>query len=309
MDVICIVGPTAVGKTRLSVELAKHLGGEIISGDSMQIYRGMDIGTAKATFEERQGVQHHLLDEKNPDEDYSVAQFQEAVRRKIAEIQSRGKIPIIVGGTGLYIKAVLYDYEFASGTSSSKEEDDEKFGHLSNEELHEQLALIDPDSAKEIHSNNRKRIIRALEIFQQTGEQKSGRIQQQKHELLYDALLIGLTDDREVLYARINNRVETMMKSGLLEEVRALYASGISEMSQSMRAIGYKELYPYFRGEQELSDTIDLIKRNSRRYAKRQFTWFRNQMDVNWFKVDVQNFDKTVSEVENFIKKTAKFKV
>jgi len=303
MDVICIVGPTAVGKTRLSVELAKRLGGEIISGDSMQIYRGMNIGTAKATVEERQGVPHHLLDEKNPEEGYSVAEFQEAVRKKIAEIKARHRIPILVGGTGLYIKAVLYDYEFANGQYRTKTEDEEKFNHLTNEQLHQELAKIDPASAEEIHQNNRKRIIRALEIFEQTGEQKSKKIQQQKHELLYDALLIGLTDDREILYERINNRVDAMIKNGLLEEVRALFDSNIPETAQSIRAIGYKELYPYFRGELDLTTTVDLIKRNSRRYAKRQFTWFRNQMDVNWFSVHVEDFDQTVAEVETFIQK------
>ena len=303
MDVICIVGPTAVGKTRLGVELARRLDGEVISGDSMQIYRGMDIGTAKATAEERQGVPHHLLDEKNPGEDYSVALFQQSVRAKITEIKNRGKIPIIVGGTGLYIKAVLYDYEFAQGESRSKAADEEKYGHLDNESLHGLLRGVDPQAAAEIHPNNRKRLMRALEIFEQTGENKSSLIQKQEHKLLYDAVLIGLSDERALLYRRIDDRVDAMMENGLLDEVRALFNAGILEGSQAMRAIGYKELYPYFRGEGDLSVSVDLIKRNSRRYAKRQFTWFKNQMEVNWFQVNVKNFPETVNEIELFIKK------
>ena len=296
MDVLCIVGPTAVGKTKMSIELAKQLNGEIISGDSMQIYRGMDIGTAKATMDERQGIPHHLIDEKNPDEPYSVAAFQQTVRAKIEEIKSRGKLPIIVGGTGLYIKSVLYDYEFA-GESESKEIDEAKYGHLSNEELHAKLATVDEAGAKDIHPNNRKRVIRALEIYETSGVKKSEMIEKQEHKMIYDACLIGLTDDRNVLYDRINKRVDTMYETGLVEEVKALFDEGIPAESQSIRAIGYKELYDYFKGLISLEESKELIKRNSRRYAKRQYTWFNNQMDVTWFKVDVQHFDKTVKEV------------
>ena len=280
MDVLCIVGPTAVGKTKMSIELAKQLNGEIISGDSMQIYRGMDIGTAKATMDERQGIPHHLIDEKNPDEPYSVAAFQQTVRAKMEEIKSRGKLPIIVGGTGLYIKSVLYDYEFA-GESESKE--------------------IDEAGAKDIHPNNRKRVIRALEIYETSGVKKSEMIEKQEHKMIYDACLIGLTDDRNVLYDRINKRVDTMYETGLVEEVKALFDEGIPAESQSIRAIGYKELYDYFKGLISLEESKELIKRNSRRYAKRQYTWFNNQMDVTWFKVDVQHFDKTVKEVLTYV--------
>ena len=300
MDVLCIVGPTAVGKTKMSIELAKQLNGEIISGDSMQIYRGMDIGTAKATMDERQGIPHHLIDEKNPDEPYSVAAFQQTVRAKIEEIKSRGKLPIIVGGTGLYIKSVLYDYEFA-GESESKEIDEAKYGHLSNEELHAKLAAVDEAGAKDIHPNNRKRVIRALEIYETSGVKKSEMIEKQEHKMIYDACLIGLTDDRNVLYDRINKRVDTMYETGLVEEVKALFDQGIPAESQSIRAIGYKELYDYFKGLISLEESKELIKRNSRRYAKRQYTWFNNQMDVTWFKVDVQHFDKTVQEVLTYV--------
>ena len=300
MDVLCIVGPTAVGKTKMSIELAKQLNGEIISGDSMQIYRGMDIGTAKATMDERQGIPHHLIDEKNPDEPYSVAAFQQTVRAKIEEIKSRGKLPIIVGGTGLYIKSVLYDYEFA-GESESKEVDEAKYGHLSNEELHAKLATVDEAGAKDIHPNNRKRVIRALEIYETSGVKKSEMIEKQEHKMIYDACLIGLTDDRTVLYDRINKRVDVMYETGLVEEVKALFDEGIPAESQSIRAIGYKELYDYFKGFISLEESKELIKRNSRRYAKRQYTWFNNQMDVTWFKVDVQHFDKTVQEVLTYV--------
>lgn len=300
MDVLCIVGPTAVGKTKMSIELAKKLNGEIISGDSMQIYRGMDIGTAKATMDERQGVPHHLIDEKNPDEPYSVAAFQQTVRDKMKEIKSRGKLPIIVGGTGLYIKSVLYDYEFA-GESESKEVDEEKYGHLTNEELHTKLATVDEAGAKEIHPNNRKRVIRALEIYETSGVKKSEMIEKQEHKMIYDACLIGLTDDRAVLYDRINKRVDVMYETGLVEEVKALFDQGIPAEAQSIRAIGYKELYDYFKGLISLEESKELIKRNSRRYAKRQYTWFNNQMDVTWFKVDVQHFDKTVQEVLTYV--------
>ena len=300
MDVLCIVGPTAVGKTNMSIELAKQLNGEIISGDSMQIYRGMDIGTAKATMDERQGIPHHLIDEKNPDEPYSVAAFQQTVRAKMEEIKSRGKLPIIVGGTGLYIKSVLYDYEFA-GESESKEVDEAKYGHLSNEELHAKLATVDEAGAKDIHPNNRKRVIRALEIYETSGVKKSEMIEKQEHKMIYDACLIGLTDDRNVLYDRINKRVDTMYETGLVEEVKALFDEGIPAESQSIRAIGYKELYDYFKGFISLEESKELIKRNSRRYAKRQYTWFNNQMDVTWFKVDVQHFDKTVKEVLTYV--------
>ena len=266
----------------------------------MQIYRGMDIGTAKATMDERQGIPHHLIDEKNPDEPYSVAAFQQTVRAKMEEIKSRGKLPIIVGGTGLYIKSVLYDYEFA-GESESKEVDEAKYGHLSNEELHAKLATVDEAGAKDIHPNNRKRVIRALEIYETSGVKKSEMIEKQEHKMIYDACLIGLTDDRTVLYDRINKRVDVMYETGLVEEVKALFDQGIPAESQSIRAIGYKELYDYFKGFISLEESKELIKRNSRRYAKRQYTWFNNQMDVTWFKVDVQHFDKTVQEVLTYV--------
>ena len=296
MELVCIVGPTAVGKTRLSIALAKALNGEIISGDSMQIYRGMDIGTAKVTQEERQGILHHLIDEKEPDEAYSVAQFQETVRQKIEEIKGRGKLPIIVGGTGLYIKSVLYDYEF-NKQPEEQIQNQEQYATFSNEDLHDKLKQLDEKTAIAIHPNNRKRVLRALAIVEQGGVKKSEIIEAQRHELVYDVALIGLTDERSVLYERINARVDMMFETGLIDEVRALYDALVPATAQSIRAIGYKELYDYFDGLISLDEARELIKRNSRRYAKRQYTWFNNQMNVSWFNVDVNEFEKTVSDV------------
>jgi len=307
---IVIVGPTAVGKTKLSVELAKRINGEIINGDAMQIYRGMDIGTAKITESEKEGIVHHLFDELNPDETYSVAEYQIAVRKKIEEITSRGKMPILVGGTGLYVKSVLFDYEFSDIATQNTE----LYNELSNEEVYTKLTEIDPETAKELHPNNRRRVVRALQIFKETKEKKSAQIEKQEKKLLYDVLLIGLTDDRERLYERINNRVDKMIENGLINEVKQLRSSGIKREAQSMQAIGYKEIYDYLIKKDEIEDkqelkaelerAIELVKRNSRRLAKRQFTWFNNQMDVLWFEVDVNNFGRTIHEVLQEVEKT-----
>jgi len=298
--ILTIVGPTAVGKTKLSIELAKQLNGEIISGDAMQIYRGMNIGTAKIMPTEMEGIVHHLLDEKNPDESYSVAEFQKTVRAKIDDITDRGKLPIIVGGTGLYVKAVLYDYEF----TDEEVPRGEQYEDLSNEEVHAKLVAIDPVSAEALHPNNRRRVVRALNIYQETNVTKSEIIEKQEKALMYDVTLIGLTDDRAKLYERINERVDHMVVGGLVEEVRHLHTSGISRNAQSIQAIGYKELYDYLDGATDLETAVEQVKRNSRRLAKRQYTWFRNQMDVTWFDVDVVNFDETVSEVLEWVKIT-----
>ena len=291
--IIAIVGPTAVGKTKLSIELAKQLNGEIISGDAMQIYRGMDIGTAKITPEEMEGIPHYLLNEKNPDERYSVAEFQKAVRTKIDEIISREKLPIIVGGTGLYVKAVLYDYEFSDIAPPSENE----YLELSNAEAHAKLAKIDPDVARDLHPNNRRRVVRALNIYYASKTTKTQVLEKQEKKLMYDVTLVGLTDERTKLYSRIDARVDAMIASGLITEARRLYSAGISRESQSIQAIGYKELYDYFSDMTDLETAIELIKRNSRRLAKRQYTWFNNQMDVIWFDVDVNHFSKTIDDV------------
>ena len=294
--VIVVVGPTSVGKTRMGVELAKRLNGEIISGDSMQIYRGMDIGTAKATFDEMEGIKHHCIDILEATDSYSVKDFQKTVRQKIEEISHKGKVPIIVGGTGLYIKAALYDYQFQD-EDTKHEEYVEKFKYYSNDELHQYLMNIDELSAKELHPNNRRRVLRAIEIFENTGRKKSDVIASQQHQCLYDTYFIGLTLEREILYQRINQRVDKMRDMGLEKEVTDLYKLGLTRDFQSMKAIGYKEWFDYFDGLISLDDVYENIKKHSRQYAKRQYTWFKNQFDVHWYDVNLECFEKTVEEV------------
>ncbi|HDR3492038.1 tRNA (adenosine(37)-N6)-dimethylallyltransferase MiaA [Bacillus wiedmannii] len=297
--VAVIIGPTAVGKTKLSIDLAKALNGEIISGDSMQIYRTMDIGTAKVTKEEMDGIPHYMVDIKNPEESFSVAEFQERVRKHIREITERGKLPIIVGGTGLYIQSVLFDYQFTddAGDTIYREQMEKLALERGVEYVHKKLQEVDPESAERIHANNVRRVIRSLEIFHTTGEKMSDQLEKQENELLYDVSLIGLTMDREMLYDRINLRVDIMMDQGLLEEVEGLYNRGIRDC-QSIQAIGYKEIYDYFEDRVSLEEAVSQLKTNSRRYAKRQLTWFRNKMDVTWF--DVTGGEKT-SEILRYI--------
>ncbi|QWI17978.1 tRNA (adenosine(37)-N6)-dimethylallyltransferase MiaA [Bacillus wiedmannii] len=297
--VAVIIGPTAVGKTKLSIDLAKALNGEIISGDSMQIYRTMDIGTAKVTKEEMDGISHYMVDIKDPEDSFSVAEFQERVRKHIREITERGKLPIIVGGTGLYIQSVLFDYQFTddAGDAIYREQMEKLALERGVEYVHKKLQEVDPESAERIHANNVRRVIRALEIFHTTGEKMSDQLEKQENELLYDVSLIGLTMDREMLYDRINLRVDIMMDQGLLEEVEGLYNRGIRDC-QSIQAIGYKEIYDYFEDRVSLEEAVSQLKTNSRRYAKRQLTWFRNKMDVTWF--DVTGGEKT-SEILRYI--------
>ncbi|WLR43466.1 tRNA (adenosine(37)-N6)-dimethylallyltransferase MiaA [Bacillus carboniphilus] len=281
---VVIIGPTAVGKTSLSIQLAKHFHGEIISGDSMQIYKKMNIGTAKIKPTEMEGVPHHLIDIKEPDESFSVAEFQKETRSLIEDISAKGHLPMIVGGTGLYIQSVVYDYQFSSAPSDKKYREDleNRATEEGNNTLYEELKQIDPIAASNIHVNNLRRIIRGLEIYHCTGLTMTDYIKSQDQELLYDVTIIGLTMERESLYKRIDCRVDLMMRDGLLEEVESLYKDGYQEC-QSMKAIGYKEFFPFFSGESSLDEVIEELKRNSRRYAKRQLTWFRNKMPVTWF--------------------------
>ncbi|SCM96513.1 tRNA dimethylallyltransferase [Bacillus mycoides] len=297
--VAVIIGPTAVGKTKLSIDLAKALNGEIISGDSMQIYRTMDIGTAKVTTDEMDGIPHYMIDIKDPEDSFSVAEFQERVRKCIREITERGKLPIIVGGTGLYIQSVLFDYQFTdeAGDATYREQMEKLALERGVEYVHKKLQEVDPESAERIHANNVRRVIRALEIFHTTGEKMSNQLEKQENELLYDVSLIGLTMDREMLYDRINLRVNLMIEQGLLEEVKGLYERGVRDC-QSIQAIGYKEIYDYFENRVSLEEAVSQLKTNSRRYAKRQLTWFRNKMDVAWF--DVTDGEKT-SEILRYI--------
>ncbi|WP_201713905.1 tRNA (adenosine(37)-N6)-dimethylallyltransferase MiaA [Rossellomorea arthrocnemi] len=301
--VIVLIGPTAVGKTNTSIELAKRFDCEIISGDSMQIYKRMDIGTAKISTSEMKGVPHHLIDIKNPEESFSVAEFQQLVRRKISDIHSRGKVPLIVGGTGLYIQAVLYDYQFTEtpGDAHYREELEAEHEKHGSEWLHQKLFNVDPASAGNIHPNNTRRVIRALEIFHCTGKTMSEYQNGQTHELQYNVALIGLTMDRDKLYERINLRVDLMIQQGLLEEVKALYDDGVRDV-QSVQAIGYKELYDYFEGYVSMEQAIESLKQNSRRYAKRQLTWFRNKMNVAWYDMtDGSSYAKNIEGISEFI--------
>ena len=291
--IICIVGPTGVGKTKLSIELAKKLNGEIINADSTQVYKGMDIATAKVTEEEKEGIPHHLFDIKEITEDYTVYDYQKNCRLKIEEIQKRGNTPIIVGGTGLYIKAALYDYKFEEENNNN-----ENYDKYSNEELYNKLISIDPNT--DIHKNNRKRVIRALNYYNQNNNSISNK--EKTNKLLYDVLFIGLTTDREILYNRINKRVDIMLENGLIEEALNIYNTNIRTKAV-LTPIGYKELFEYFDNNISKSDAIELIKQRSRKYAKRQYTWNRHQFNVKWFNVDFNNFDKTVNDVLNFINK------
>jgi len=284
--IVVIIGPTGVGKTKLSLELAKKYNAEIINADAMQVYKEMNIGTAKVT--DTQGIPHHLLSIRSVNESYSVYEYQKDGRKILDILLKENKNVIIVGGTGLYIKALLYDYKF------NDEENCEEYNELTNEEILEEIKKI---STTDIHINNRKRLVRTLNRLKNNNEEEiSG------NNLLYDNVyFIGLTTNRSILYDRINKRVDEMIEEGLLDEVKDLYDKNINTIPINT-AIGYKELYKYFNNEISLDDAVDLIKRNSRRYAKRQYTWINNKMDVKWFNVNLKKFDDTIKEVEKYIK-------
>lgn len=289
--IVVIVGPTGVGKTKLSVELAKKLDGEIINGDSTQVYRTLDIATAKVTEEEKENIPHHLFDIKDINEDYTVYDYQKDARKAIDDILAREKTPIIVGGTGLYIKAALYNYEFEDETKHND------YSSYSNEELYKKALEIDDTIT--IHMNNRKRIERFLDYYLNNNESITKKTKSEK--ILYDdVIFIGLTTSREVLYDRLNKRVDQMIESGLLDEVKKIYDSGIHSKAV-LTPIGYKELFPYFEGKENLDSCIELMKQRTRKYAKRQYTWFNHQVKVNWFNVNFDDFNKTIEEVYKFI--------
>lgn len=289
--IIVIAGPTAVGKTKLSVELAKNINGEIINADSTQVYRKMNIGTAKVTEEEKDGIPHYLFDIKDVNEDYTVYDYQRDCRYYIEDILNRGKVPILVGGTGLYIKAALYNYEFKAENTNYD------FSELSNEEVYNKLKKLDPDT--DIHPNNRKRVERALTYVLNNNESISSN--KLGDQLIYDnVLFIGLTTDRKILYERINKRVDAMVRDGLIEEAKSFYDMGIRSKA-IMTPICYKELFNYFDGKLTLDESLDLIRQRSRKYAKRQYTWFNHQIPIKWFEVDFNKFDNTISNVCNFI--------
>ena len=289
--IVVIAGPTAVGKTKLSVELAKKISGEIINADSTQVYRGMDIGTAKVKEEEKEGVIHHLFDIKDIDEDYTVYDYQKDCRKCIDNILSKGKVPILVGGTGLYIKAALYNYEF-------KDEDTTyDFSNLSNEEVYNKLKELDPNS--DIHINNRKRVERALTYILNNNTSISNNTK--GNDLIYDdVLFIGLTTNRDILYDRINKRVDVMVNQGLIDEAKKIYDSNIHSKAV-MTPICYKELFDFFDNNITLDEALNLIRQRSRKYAKRQYTWFNHQIPIKWFEVDFNNFNNTINEVYRYI--------
>lgn len=297
--VIVIAGPTGVGKSKLSVEIAKKYNGEIISGDSMQIYKEMTIGTAKVTKQEMDGIPHYLLDELSFRDEYHVKEFQKRARSYIIDITKRGKVPIICGGTGLYIKACLYDYTFMNQTQ------DEDFTHFlttcTNSQLYEMLKLVDEKACEKIHQHNRQRLIRALEIAH-AGKKKSDIVDEQQHQPIFDSYIVGLTMEREALYARINERVDTMVKDGLIHEIKGIIKDETDWDLQSMQGIGYKEWKEYIQGNEILDLAIERVKKNTRNFAKRQYTWFNNQLPMHWYDIEKDDWKANLKEdLDDFI--------
>lgn len=282
---IILTGPTAVGKTELSISLAKAVNGEIVSADSMQVYRHMDIGSAKIKKEEMQGVTHYLIDALEPQEGFDVFRFQSMAKEAMEQIYSKGKIPILVGGTGFYIQAVLYDIDFKE--TDRQREVRERFEKMMREkgphELHEMLKEIDYESYEKIHENNQKRVIRALEFFHETGRKISEHNEEERSkEAAYEFCYFVLNDDREKLYKRIDARIDEMLANGLIDEVKKLKDMGCTKDMVAMQGLGYKEILSYLEGEMSLSDAVYIIKRDTRHFAKRQLTWFRREKDVIW---------------------------
>lgn len=291
---IILTGPTAVGKTKASIGLAKAIGGEIISADSMQVYRHMDIGSAKITKEEMADVPHYLIDVLEPEEEFHVVRFQQMAKAAMTDIYSRGKIPIIVGGTGFYIQALLYDIDFTENEGDSVYR--EKLEALAEEKgaayLHGQLAMVDPKSAEEIHANNIKRVIRALEFYHQTGQKISEHNERERQkESPYQFCYFVLNDRRECLYERIDQRVDQMIRNGLVQEVQTLKERGCTKQMVSMQGLGYKEIFSYLEGDCSLEEAVYIIKRDTRHFAKRQLTWFKRERDVIWVQKDELNYD------------------
>ncbi|UJF14676.1 tRNA (adenosine(37)-N6)-dimethylallyltransferase MiaA [Jeotgalibaca sp. MA1X17-3] len=302
---IVVVGPTAVGKTSLAIRIAKQVNGEVINGDSMQVYKGLDIGTAKVTEQEKEGVPHHLIDILDVTKLYTANDFKTDAEAAISLIQQKGKIPILAGGSGLYIEGLLYDMEFGRvgedpvyRSKLQKQLDEE-----GPEGVWEKLNQLDPVAATALHVNNSRRVIRALESIQISGKLFSEQNEQQK-EKRYDALVIGLTTDRPLLYQRINERVDQMIEEGLLEEAKLLFELKNVKDTQSYKGIGYKEWFPYFEGEISFEAATEKVKQNSRKYAKRQLTWFRNRMDeIQWFDLNKPNSQEEIDKtVEAFLK-------
>lgn len=292
--VLIITGPTGTGKTKLSIEVAKRFKTEIINGDALQVYRGMDILTAKIKEEEKCGIKHHMFDILDPSETFSIADYQKLVRDYISDFSNNNMLPLIVGGSGLYIDSVIYDYQFSA--EKRNEEELDKYSDLSNEELHNILKELNLDASNKIHMNNRKRVLRAIELA------KSNNIVLDfNNKLMYDALVIYLSEDREKLYNAINNRVDKMMDEGLLDEVINLSKKDINVTAAG--AIGYKEFLPYLNGAISLEEAIDKVKQNTRHLAKRQATWFRNKDNIQIVEINRENFNETIDYVIDIINK------
>lgn len=294
---IILTGPTAVGKTAASIGLAKAVNGEIISADSMQVYRTMDIGSAKITPEEMDGVPHHLVDVLEPEEEFNVVRFQQMAKNVMEGIYKRGRTPVIVGGTGFYIQAVLYDIDFTEndGNPAYRRELEHTAADKGPEYLHQQLEKIDPRSAEEIHAHNVKKVIRALEFYHQTGQKISEHnARERERSSPYDSAYFVLTDDRAALYDRIDRRVDLMMEQGLLDEVRRLKERGVKRESTAMQGLGYKELLAYLDGEYPLEEAVRIIKRDTRHFAKRQLTWFRRERDVIWIDKKAAGYNEQI---------------
>ena len=299
---IVLTGPTAVGKTSLSISLAKAVNGEIISADSMQVYKGMDIGSAKIRKEEMQGVTHYLVDILEPEEEFHIVKFQELAKAALEEIYAKGKIPILVGGTGFYIQAVTRDIDFtqAEQETSYREELEQFAKEKGAEYLHEKLREVDSKSAENIHANNVKRVIRALEFYHQNGTPISEHNEEQKQQTSpYNLAYFVLTAPREILYERIDRRVDQMMEEGLLEEVKSLRERGCHRGMVSMQGLGYKEILAYLEGEYPLEEAVGILKRDTRHFAKRQLTWFRREQDVIW--VDKEQFHWNEAEILEYM--------
>ncbi|WP_031514587.1 tRNA (adenosine(37)-N6)-dimethylallyltransferase MiaA [Desulfofalx alkaliphila] len=298
---LAVVGPTATGKTEVGVNLSQKIDGEVVSADSMLVYKGMDIGTAKPSMEERQGIPHHMIDVAVPTEDYSVARYQREARKVVAEIHNRNKIPVIVGGTGLYIRAVVDEYNF--DVPGENREIRQSLLQQANEKgtqwLHRELSLVDPRAAERIHHKNVRRVIRALEVYKLTGKPFSSFQQAEyKSRPEYKVALFGLTMPREILYKRIEKRVDIMLEQGLVEEVQGLIKQGVKAHVTSMQGLGYKEIASYLAGELTLAQAVELIKRDTRRYAKRQLTWFKRDPRIIWFDMNkYNNIDLVADEI------------
>jgi len=301
LPLIVIVGPTAVGKTDVGIEVARRVNGEVISGDSMQVYKYMDIGTAKPTEAEMAGIPHHMIDIVDPDEEFNVARFQEMVGYHIHNINERGKVPILVGGTGLYVRAVLDHYDFSPpGESLSQRKELMDLAALKgNQCLAEMLREVDPEAAGRIHPNDTRRLVRALEVYRTTGKPISSfQYVSETSPPKYNLGYFGLTMEREKLYNRIEQRVDKMMAGGLIDEVKGLVEKGYGPQSTAMQALGYKEIIDYLEGLCTMEEAVELIKRNTRRFAKRQLTWFRRDKRIRW--IEVQNYeslDKITDEI------------